>query len=227
MAKKKINIDEELEIIEQGRYGEDVRMAIHDALKKLNKTGTTNPNDMLVGPGLSYYRGCVGMVLPAGTPISLKSFIFTFSDVRVPWESVEDPASRYGGLSEIVFYDENDQILTFPAGTVTMSDTLDEPGYPAVNATDGNTNTDWRWWHNDAVRDLLKISLTFPADFEPVKFAYRTASSSNSADYDPTSFALGVYNEDNELIAHQIVTEYTPPTSRATLTTVWDIIPDT
>jgi hypothetical protein len=48
-------IDTELHIIQNNRYGEDVRMAIHDALDKLEKTsgggsgGNTPVNAMLVG----------------------------------------------------------------------------------------------------------------------------------------------------------------------------------
>lgn len=34
-----VKIDTELEIIRSGRYGEDVRIAIHDALEKLNQNG--------------------------------------------------------------------------------------------------------------------------------------------------------------------------------------------
>lgn len=33
------NIDNELDVIKTGRYGSDIRMAIHSALKKVNQNG--------------------------------------------------------------------------------------------------------------------------------------------------------------------------------------------
>lgn len=54
-------IDTELHIIQNNRYGEDVRMAIHDALDKLEKTSGG-------GGGTSVYTALL-VSNPAGTPV--------------------------------------------------------------------------------------------------------------------------------------------------------------
>ena len=53
-------IDTELHIIQNNRYGEDVRMAIHDALDKLEKTSG--------GGGTSVYTALL-VSNSAGTPV--------------------------------------------------------------------------------------------------------------------------------------------------------------
>lgn len=46
-------IDNELDVIKNGRYGSDIRMAIHDALKKVNQNGGgSGEKSLIIGNGI-------------------------------------------------------------------------------------------------------------------------------------------------------------------------------
>lgn len=117
-------IDTELHIIQNNRYGEDVRMAIHDALDKLEKTSGG-------GGGTSVYTALL-VSNSAGTPvignaelnqtvINLSSADFEEGDIS---DGVPYPSNRYIRSAEFINLpaDADSTILS-----ITLTPAADSP----------------------------------------------------------------------------------------------------
>ena len=219
---KRINIDRELRIIQEGRYGEDVRYAIHDALDKINQNGGGGGGGSgagLVGTASFYMRGITGGVYKNNGIIASNTYTLTIKDTRDYW------AGGIGAIGKIQFHSSAEgSPLSLPVGVLVNTDLTEVPGYSASNVIDYNSSSSyWSWYSDGTGNDVLNIVFMFEFDegFQPGYFSYVT--SGTDALYDPTSFMLAHYDEYGQLVGALTVTDYSPPTARNTQTQVWQI----
>lgn len=207
---KKINIDHELQIIQEGRYGEDVRYAIHDALYKLNQNGGGGGGGngaALVGPGIYYARGVEALVGNDGGLVGDRLEITIF-DVLNIWDNSSN--AQYGNIAEFRFYDENKQLMTLPQRTVIRSTTTDVEGYGVANVVDNDISTYWQWSHTSGAYDLshptdiVQFWFMFE-EFKPKYISYVTADCVNWAAWSPGIIQVRYVNDIGQDIFARII----------------------